>query len=330
LIAFDAPLLTVHLQQNECCSHVQADRVFLAGVARTTLATFTAAAGDPRSKDGGASMSPITEREVEHVHQVSASLNYLGEMSERPFFHVHHRVNDNLKLVPHAVTIGDARGRHTSLDVEGFCLLEHRSSVNLQRRRAVASAYGAEMERLIRELTGAAKVSAAAMGVLRVVESSSISMTVHRPVRFVHADCTDDSARMSLRRRFAGEDELPSGCRCAIYHVWRTLTPAPQDAPLALCDGRTVEARDCVPADTILDSPGSRLGRTEATLCRYNAEHRWYYFPHMTRDEVLVFKDFDSDAGHPCRVLHTAFEDPTCPAGVPARVSLDLQLFAIF
>jgi hypothetical protein len=85
-----------------------------------------------------------------------------------------------------------------------------------------------------------------------------------------------------------------------------------------------------VAADTILDFPGSRLGRIEATLYRYDAEQRWYYFPDMTADEVIVFKDFDSDARYPCRVPHTAFTDPTCPPGVPARVSLDLQLFAIF
>jgi hypothetical protein len=275
-------------------------------------------------------MSPISECEVQHAaRQVCASLNYLGEMNEKPFFHVHHRGNDHLNLISHTVTITDARGRHTSLDVEGFCLLEHRASVNLESKRAVLCAYGAEMERLVRELTGATKVFAAPMGVRRVAGSSP-GAAVHRPVQFVHADCTNDSATKSLRLRFAADDELPRGCRCAIYHIWRSLTSAPQDAPLALCDGRTVKAQDCVAADTILDFPGSRLGRTEATLFRHNAQQRWYYFPDMSRDEVIVFKDFDSDGRYPCRVPHTAFEDPTCPPGVPARVSLDLQLFAVF
>jgi hypothetical protein len=267
---------------------------------------------------------------MREAHQVSASLNYLGDMNEKPLFHVHDRANDNLKLVAHTVPITDARGRHTSLDVEGFCLLEHHASGNLESKRAVLRAYGAEMEGLVRELTGAAKVSAAPMGVLRVVEDSKPGTTVHRPVRFVHADCTDDSATKSLRRQFAGGDEPRLECRCAIYHVWRSLTPAPQDAPLALCDGRTVKEQDCVAADTILDFPGSRMDRIEATVCRFNADQRWYYFPDMTRDEVILFKDFDSDARYPRRVPHTAFDDPTCPPLVPPRISLDLQLFAIF
>lgn len=265
-----------------------------------------------------------------NARTVSAALNYLGKMRDRPLFHVHQRANDNLNLVPQAVTITDARGIATSLDGEGFCLIEHRASVNLESRRAVLLAYGAEMEQLVRELTGAAKVSAAPIGVLRVAEGSSPNTVVHRPVRFVHSDCTNDSAAKLLNRWVASERELRSASRCAIFHVWRSLTPAPQDSPLALCDARTVQAHDCVPADTILDFPGSRPGRTETTLCQYNTDHRWYYFPDMTRDEVIVFKDFDSDGRYPCRVPHTAFDDPTCPPGTPARVSLDLQLFGIF
>ena len=251
-------------------------------------------------------------------------------MNEKPFFHVHQRANDHLTLISHTVMITAARGRDPSLDVEGFCLLEHHASVSLESRRAVLCAYGAEIERLVLDLTGAAKVFAAPLGVLRVVEGADRSTTVHRPVRFVHADCTHDSATKSLCRWFTGEERRQLGSRCAIYHVWRSLTPAPQDAPLALCDSRTVRAQDRVAADTILDFPGSRPDRTEVTLFRYSPEHRWYYFPDMARDEVVVFKDFDSDARYPRQVPHTAFDDPTCPPGVPARVSLDLQVFAIF
>jgi hypothetical protein len=276
-------------------------------------------------------MNAVLQCEAQHeARQVYASLNYLANMSDRPYFHVHHRMNDNLQLVSHTVKITDARPRQPSLDVEGFCLAMHRASVRLESKRAVLCAYGAEMEQLIRDLTGAEKVSAASMGVLRVVESSSPATTVHRPVRFVHADCTEDSALRQLRRRFAGGAELPSGCRCAIYHVWRSPTPAPRNVPLAVCDSRTVRVQDGVAADTILDFPGSRPGRTESSVFHFHPDQQWYYFPDMTCDEVLVFKDFDSDGRFPCRVPHTAFEDPTCPAGVPARVSLDLQLFAIF
>lgn len=266
------------------------------------------------------------------ARSVLASLSYLGEMSEKPSFHVHEHGGDNLNLVSHVVRIVNARSRLTSLDEEGFCLMRHRSSVaNLESRKAVLCVYGREMERLVCELTGAAKVTAAPLGVMRVGESASPPAAVHRPVRFVHADHSDESATKILHRRFATStgQKLPEG-RYAIYHTWRALTPAPQDAPLALCDARSVAAQDGIAADSILDFPGSRADRTEVTLFRYNAAHRWHYFPDMTREEVLVFKDFDSDSTRCQRVPHSAFSDPTCLAGVPPRVSLDLQLFAVF
>jgi hypothetical protein len=263
---------------------------------------------------------------------LTAPLHYLADMDDRPSFHVHNRIHDNLKLVPQVTPIAEAREKHTSLDAEGFCLVHHRTSVsNLTSKREVLSTYGPEMCELLGALTGATVITAAPLGVVRMSEASGTPAVVHRPLRLVHADYSDRSATLALQGRLsmlAGQP-LPPG-RHAIYHAWRVLTPAPQDSPLALCDARTVSSQDCVPGDTILDFPGSRTGRMEVTLFRYNPSHSWYYFPDMTRDEVLVFKDFDSDPAHPCRVPHTAFDDPTCPAGTPARVSIDLQLFVMF
>ena len=41
--------------------------------------------------------------------------------------------------------------------------------------------------------------------------------------------------------------------------------------------------------------------------------------PNMTPQEVLVFKAHDTDRSRSVRVRHSAFTDPTCPAGVPTR-----------
>ena len=41
-------------------------------------------------------------------------------------------------------------------------------------------------------------------------------------------------------------------------------------------------------------------------------KHKWYYFPAMTKDEVLLFKQFDSDTSLTGRMaFHTAIKDPT-------------------
>ena len=70
--------------------------------------------------------------------------------------------------------------------------------------------------------------------------------------------------------------------------------------------------------------------RHDTTGYLYNPAHRWHYFRDMTPDEVLVFKAHDTDPRRAGRVPHTAFTDPTCPAGVPTRASVEMRGLALF
>ena len=72
-----------------------------------------------------------------------------------------------------------------------------------------------------------------------------------------------------------------------------------------------------------------RIGETYQIS--YNAAHDWYYFPNMRRDEALVFKVFDSKKDGCARfTAHTAFDDPTTPAGAPPRESIEIRTLAFF
>jgi hypothetical protein len=116
--------------------------------------------------------------------------------------------------------------------------------------------------------------------------------------------------------------------RFAHYNIWRTFSPPPQDVPLAMCDARTVEPRDLVPADAVFDVAGQPEWSFEGLVVRHNAKHRWLYYSSMTRDEVIVFKTNDSSADEPSQVPHSAFDDPTCPPGVPPRASIEMRAAA--
>jgi hypothetical protein len=60
-------------------------------------------------------------------------------------------------------------------------------------------------------------------------------------------------------------------------------------------------------------------------------KHAWYYFPHMTKDEVLIFTQFDSDASASARFcFHTAFDDPTVDPALPQRESVECRVIAFF
>jgi len=64
---------------------------------------------------------------------------------------------------------------------------------------------------------------------------------------------------------------------------------------------------------------------------RNTRSHQWYYFPEMARDEVLLFKQWDSDpqlSGRTC--FHTAIQDPTAPSAAPPRQSIEARAIVFF
>src|SRR5438876_710721 len=81
-------------------------------------------------------------------------------------------------------------------------------------------------------------------GVLRFAERSAQSGALDnsRPARFAHVDVSDATAALFSQR------SLPEGAgaprRTAHYNIWRAISPAPQDVPLALCDARSVAQGD--------------------------------------------------------------------------------------
>lgn len=267
---------------------------------------------------------------------VTAEINYLEEMRERPAFYAENYSRDNLLLKPQAVPIHDLRRcqNRLSLDREGFVLASHQSGVSdFRDANEVTQIYLPEIERLLLEMTGAGRVIMMRHGVLRFGERSKEygSRVNTRPARFVHVDYTDTSVSTLLNPML---DELSvtmePGQRFIGLNIWRVLSPPPQDVPLAVCDARTVADEDLVRGDAVFDAPDAPEFSFEAFLVKSNPAHRWFYCPAMNRDEVLIFKAYDSDASRPARVPHCAFDDPNCPRDVPPRASIEVRAFALF
>ena len=100
--------------------------------------------------------------------------------------------------------------------------------------------------------------------------------------------------------------------------------------PLAICDSCSVSPSDLVDADAVRDAPGKPEWSIVVVMVRYNPNQRWSYFPDMSRDEVLVFKSYDSDPDQPRHVPHSAFKDPSCPQGVAPRASIEMRAIAFW
>ena len=142
----------------------------------------------------------------------------------------------------------------------------------------------------------------------------------------VHMDYTDNT---TWHRYLALHGERVPGCASRIYalNFWRPLSPSVDDHPLAVCDVRTVRVEDL--QETIVYGYGADnyswhdIG-IETFSVSASEHHRWYYYPEMSPDDVLVIKSFDSEGviGRTCP--HASFAHPN-PRGEP-RHSIELRV----
>ncbi len=238
-----------------------------------------------------------------------------------------------------AVRITNARTFDSDLDHEGFVLVPHRSSIVdfdlIQDDPEVDQRYIDEMTELLTRVTGASKAFMLGRGKRRYGEGAKeklARLSNAKPARYPHADNTDASATglVEMVGAFVDDIDLSGYSRYAMYNMWRAVSAPPQDFPLAVCDARTVTPADevTVTAITVEKDTGEITHDTTGYL--YNPGHRWHYYPDMTPGEVLVFKAHDTDPQRSIRVPHSAFTDPTCPAGVTTRASVEMRGLALF
>ncbi|MCX7864937.1 MAG: outer membrane protein assembly factor BamE [Novosphingobium sp.] len=145
------------------------------------------------------------------------------------------------------------------------------------------------------------------------------------PADFVHFDQSRqsigqfiDQAAAAAPRRFRHVE---------LFNLWRSITPPPQDVPLALCDQRTSDEADWVFGNTL--EPGMAEGSPYTTSI-FNPAQRWHYVSNLTPDEVIVFRQYDSRPGAPMGCLHGAFAWPKPLAGAIPRASIEVRIFAFF
>src|SRR6266516_7066447 len=61
----------------------------------------------------------------------------------------------------------------------------------------------------------------------------------------------------------------------------------------------------------------------EIFVMRHSASHRWWYFPKMSPENVLLLKTYESETDGRARFLgHSAFDDPNTLPDAPTRESI--------
>jgi hypothetical protein len=268
------------------------------------------------------------------LDHVEAPLNYLAADSEKPFVYTAApppgMPQRGGRFEPQVVTIRDGRPlqRRLSLDKEGFALARQATAVgDFYDEAEVRRVYYPEIERYVRDLLGAQKVVIFDHTVRNTAPEQQTARRVREPAASVHNDYTDKSAPQRVRDLLRPDEaEARLQRRYVELNVWRPIAGPVEAWPLALCDAASLERSDLVASERRYPD---RVGEIYAVT--YSPRHRWFYFPHMERGEVLLIKCFDSATDGRARLaVHTAFEDPTTPADAPPRESIEMRMFAFF
>ena len=121
-------------------------------------------------------------------------------------------------------------------------------------------------------------------------------------------------------------------CRLVVYNAWRSVGERPIERnPLALLDPRSISRADLIPSYPFVNEENGTKG-LGVFNCVANSSHRFFYFPRMTKDEVLLLKTYDSDAadaGNFIPPMHTSFDDPATRDDAPPRTSIDARVLCI-
>lgn len=257
---------------------------------------------------------------------VTAPIAYVRNTGERPRYYANAHEKDTIVVEPVPMEIPDMRGAPTSLDVEGCVLVAHRSEVaDFADPEQIALIHVPEIEALLKRVTGCDHVAVTPRGILRFSERTGKtgSSDNSHPARFAHVDV---SAATGAQFRAQSAPPGRAIARSAQYNVWRPISGAPQDVPLALCDARTVAGPELIAADAIFDPPGGAPEFSfEGYVVAHRPEHRWLWFSGMEPDEAIVFKTSESDPERAQCIPHVAFDNPDAPAGAPPRVSIEMR-----
>ncbi|OIW28678.1 hypothetical protein CONLIGDRAFT_577319 [Coniochaeta ligniaria NRRL 30616] len=227
--------------------------------------------------------------------------------------------------------IHDVRGcdHEFTLDGQGFKFINLRTDfANWDDPRAVQNGYYQEMETVLQDnVEGADHVHIFEHRVNQVFPVTHLDLgdasRYLSPAGTVHIDLTAWEVLEKIKVLAGGDkDQLARlrDSRVRVINIWRPLHGDITSWPLAVSDGSRIHLEDLIAVDQV-----RRHSRGEGYVIRYRPGLEWYYLSHMTREEALLLKNFDS-ADVPAKfAAHAAFRIPWMGPEPPRRTSVEVR-----
>jgi len=272
---------------------------------------------------------------------VTAAVGYLAPTTERPYNYLYEPgagqawQNCEYQMTPVWITDARTMASSASIDLEGFELWDAPTSMaGFDDEDTIRRRYYGEAAELAKCVTQADHVYVFDH-LLRRREAGRPALHFgrkgsegNRPgaVGRIHTDYSETSGLKRLDLVVLNPEDRSRLRRFAIINIWRSIRAKIMDTPLALCDARTISAKDLVAADVVYPNR-----RGEIYLVQHSPHHHWAYFSEMDRHEALIFKQYDSQVNGVARFTpHTAFDLPDIPADAPLRESIEFRCLVTF
>lgn len=298
----------------------------------------TYATGDGDGATNGAVL-PLLPQERASGASVIATLNYTKDtdpqLTELYFYETPkasgiHEPGDDARQVE--IHDGWSKAKEFTLDKNGFELREDlRTGFEAWDDDAkVAEEFYPEVVEFLKKTQGARRVLVFDH-TIRTEKNAEKKLTTETatsqraPVMLVHCDYTSESGPLRVQQLLPTEATALLERRVAFINVWKPIRNTVEERPLAMADVTSTPTSDFFKLHLrYRDRDG------ENYVMKYSDSHRWFYFPLMTPEQVVLLKTFDSEEGVARFVGHSAFVDPTSPPDAKTRESVEVRTICFF
>ncbi|TEY29811.1 hypothetical protein BOTCAL_0918g00040 [Botryotinia calthae] len=262
----------------------------------------------------GSLLKQISANEIATVQFLKWTDLYIHEKPFQMFLEINAESNEqrtsNLQFEEKSIAVENIRGyEHLfELDKHGFIIRPFPSAPSCLRdinRETVVSSYFPAVDELLRQE-------------LEDVDRTFLLDWRVRSADPVHHENKTTINLLDLTSRLkpanaAHIDQSP---------LWLPLFHAVEDWPLALCDGSTVSLQD-----DLVETDNIRRTYQSANMYMMHREnHKWYFLKKQDVNEVLIFKQFDTEETQAEVCPHVSFLQNGIPAGTPPRQSIEMRV----
>ena len=252
------------------------------------------------------------------------------------------------------VQVQNGRNKQFDFDTHSFSFAKWKTELSysdfceMDKNEEIKSKYYKEMKKYATEVLGAdyADVLHHQLRNSKIAEESNKNPAHGKFANYatagIHTDASPSSADDLYYYMYKDKPEIASddsNKRYLYFNIWRSIDSENpiKNHHLAVCDQTSVVSpEDFMFRDLWMRGPeGGPIPWYKVpqyTLnVRHFENHKWYYFPDMVKDEIICFKQADSDYRNKGRMtFHCAVEDPNASVNDPPRQSIEARLFCVF